>query len=314
MTTIFLACLAIVVLGAALWWLSSAGYRSPRLGNSAWHATFVTAAVAVRAALAEAFVPWPGSGAVCTAVIWSSEAMGPGHPPAAWFAAWLLAGGVVVAGGLAVLQVRCSTRTVVGARRRHRDMVRLAGRRSAGLNAAVSDHPWPAAYVVSRRSCGAVVTSGALHQLSDTELAAVLAHERTHAAGHRHVPLDVTRIAALALPRLRVARIAREQIAWLIEMRADEVAVQRHPRRDFARALVAEATGNGGGLAAPDSVPAATGGDTAERLRRLMRPPRLPRGVRFVLRTTLTALPAAPLAVAAACRWRQVLAVCFWSR
>jgi Zn-dependent protease with chaperone function len=308
---------AAAVLGAAMRWLPDSGwvYRSPRLGIAAWYAAFTTAAVAVGAAFVESFVPWPAAGAVCTAVIWCSEAMSPGHPPLAWIAARVLAGGVVLAGGLAALRVLRSTRTVVGARRRHRDLVRLAGRRSAGLDATVIDHPQPAAFVVSRRSCGVVVTSGALHQLSDTELAAVLAHERAHAAGYHQVLLDVTRIVALTVPRLRVAGVAREQIARLVEMRADEVAARRHPRRELASALVAMSTGHPGGSIAPGGVPAATGGDTAERLHRLMRPPRrLPAGVSSVLWTALAVLPAAPLAVAATCRWWPMLAVCPWGR
>jgi Zn-dependent protease with chaperone function len=247
-------------------------------------------------------------------VIWCTEAMSPGHTPLAWFTARLLAAAVVVTGGFAALRMWRSARVVAGGRRRHRDMVQLAGRRSADLDATVIDHPQPAAFVVSGQSCGVVVTSGALHQLSAAELAAVLAHERAHAAGHHQVLLDVSRIVALALPRLRVAGIARDQIARLIEMRADEVAAGDHSRRDLGRALVAMATGSGG-FAAPDGVVSATGGDTAERLHRLMRPPhRLPAGMSFALWAAVAALPATPLALAAACRWWPVLALCLWGR
>ena len=314
MIAVVLAVLAAVVVAATLRWLPGARwvYRAPRLGIAAWYAVLATAVVAIGSAVAEALLPFPGSSAGgCTAAIWCTEAMGDGHGPLAWLAARLLAAATAAAAGLAVVRGTRSVRAIARSRRQHRDMVWLAGRRIADLNATVIEHPDPAAYVVSGGACGVVVTSGALDRLGEPELAAVLAHERAHAAGHHQMLLDVVRVAAFVLPRARVVATAGDQIERLVEMRADEVAAQRHPRLDLARALVAMTAGHA--AAAPGGLAAATGGDTVERLHRLMRPPRrLPRAIGAALTAAVVALPAVPLALAAACRWWPFLAACLW--
>lgn len=311
MIAVILAVLAAAVATAALRWLPGArwAYRNPRLGIAAWYAVLLTVALASGSAVAEALVPWPGTSvAACTAVIWCDEATGDGHGPWVWLTARLLAGATMVAVVLAGVRIIGGTRTIVRSRRRHRDMLRVAGRPNAELDATVIDHPQPAAYVISGRRCGVVVTSGALHHLGEGELAAVLGHERAHASGHHQIVLDILKV----LPGAGVVAAARRQVERLVEMLADEVAAERYPRIDLARALVAMTARHAPGTT-PGGLVAATGGDTAERLHRLMRPPQqLPRQVGAAIWIAVAALPVAPMALAAACRWWPFLASCLW--
>ena len=153
-----------------------------------------------------------------------------------------------------------------------------------------------------------MVTSGALARLPEPELAAVLAHERAHAAGRHHRLCAVAGVLRHAYPRVPVFTQAHTQVARLVELCADEVAARAQSPLVLARALVtmaeaaatpgglvaeptnpgglvAEATNQGGvmaeatnpgGLVAeaanPGGVLAAAGGDTAERITRLLQP------------------------------------------
>lgn len=287
-------------------------YRAPRLGIVAWYTVLLTVAVAVGAALTEILLPWPAQWQTwCDGQAWCDGLGGARHGPVAWIGTRVVAAAASTAVLLRGARALRGTRTLARARRRHRDMVRLAGRRHTGLDATVIEHPRPAAYLAPGAARHPVVTSGAVGRLRPAELAAVVAHERAHADGHHQRLLDIVDVAALAVPRLRVVSTAREQIRRLIEMRADEIAAATHPPLMLARALVAMSAGPG--PAAPAGLVAATGGDTVERLHRLMRPPhRLPRPAEVAIVAAAVALPAAPLLLAAACGWWPVLSTCHW--
>ncbi|MBO3736574.1 M56 family metallopeptidase [Actinoplanes flavus] len=299
MISILLLTVAATVLTAAAHWLPAASwvYRAPRLGIAAWYAALITGAAAIGCAVAEVLWPWQAAGE---------------HGPLVWLMVRLLAAGAVAVTALVLLRTARAARTIVDSRRRHRDLVRLTGRRRPDLDVTVIEHPQPAAYVAGP-SC-TVITSGALDCLDGREVAAVLAHERAHGAGRHQLLLDMLQIAALVLPRSRVVATAREQVGRLVEIRADEVATRRHAPLSLARALVAmTTTAPGGGPTAPAGVTAATGGHTAERMHRLMRPPPpLPTFASAVLLSAVIALPVLPPTLAAACRWWPILASCLW--
>ncbi len=151
-----------------------------------------------------------------------------------------------------------------------------------------------------------VVTSGTLRELPDSQVAAVLAHERAHAHGRHHLLLDGVRLLAAAFPRAAVFGHAQRQIDRLVELRADEVATTGgHSGLELARALVALAEA---ARRPPTSLPvpvpvgavAATGGDALERVHRLLRPPApLPRAARLALAAGVVALAAAPVGLLA---------------
>ncbi|RSM71636.1 hypothetical protein DMB66_07260 [Actinoplanes sp. ATCC 53533] len=317
MITVVLLVFAALVTFSALRWLAVAAWtsRAPRLGIAAWYAVLGTVAIAIISAIAEALIPLPGATpAWCDAVIWCAEAMDDTHSPTAGFTARLLASLTAFAAMLTAIRVLHGARAVAQDRTRHRNAVCLAGRVREDLDATVIDHPQPAAYVISGRTCRVVVTSGALRHLSAAQLAAVLAHERAHAAGHHQLLLDVVRVTAAALPRFTVIATARDQVERLIEIRADDVAARRHRRVDLAHALVTMATTHHRESAAPPTgLAAATGGDATERLHRLMRPPRrLHHAVSVPSWAAVAVLPGVPLALAAACRWWPPLATCLW--
>lgn len=310
--------LAVVVAVVALRGLPSAAwvYRAPRLGMAAWYACLITVAASVAIAVAATLLH-VGSRlpVVCSAVVWCVEAMSGQYGTVIGTPVHLVAVLVALVGLRAVIRTAQGARAMGRRRRDHAEMLIVAGRPDATLGVTVIQHPQPAAYVLAGRSCRVVVTSGALDHLTAAELTAVLAHERAHAAGHHQVLLDVLRLAAQALPRLAVVRAAHEQIARLVEIRADEVACSGHSRLDLARALVTMATPYRGQSPTPGAAMAATGGDTAERLRRLLAPPRpLPRAYGAILSGFFAALPAGPFLLVAACGWWAPLSACLWTR
>ena len=125
-----------------------------------------------------------------------------------------------------------------------------------------------------------VLSRGVLDLLREDEVRAVLAHETAHVEQrHDLVVLPFVALGA-TFPRLRVVATAREQVALLVELLADDSAVRRHPRQVLARALYkvgsAQVPAGGLGVAAPvEGAGAGTGGGSAVLLRasRLVGPP-----------------------------------------
>jgi len=123
-------------------------------------------------------------------------------------------------------------------RRRHRDMLALVVREDDGLpGVLILDHPLAVAYCLPGLRAQVVFSSGALSTLSAQEIAAVLAHERTHAR-ERH-DLVLLPFAALrrVLRRIPLVSTAAEAVALLVEMRADEGACRVQSAGSLAHAL-----------------------------------------------------------------------------
>lgn len=153
---------------------------------------------------------------------------------------------------------------------RHRDLLALVGSPNpAGPDVTLVDHPALAAYCLPGRRANIVVTAGAVRALSAAQLAAVLAHERTHAA-ERH---DLVLLPFAALRRAfgksrLVARMA-EAVDLLVEMRADDRAATLAGRRHLRAALATF------GAAPPADLPAGVlgaAGAVTQRVQRLARP------------------------------------------
>jgi Zn-dependent protease with chaperone function len=293
----FAAALALAaprLLGRAAW-----AYRAPGLGVLAWHAAAVAVVLAIGLAdLATLGHPEPAAGWWGTLWQVCLNALAGAHGVGGRVAA--LAGSVL----LAALVFRLATGgwQVVGGggrrRRDHRAMLRLAGVRHADREFTVVPHPEPAAYVVPGRRPEVVVTTAALGRLSDVELAAMLAHERAHAAGRHHWLLVAARLLRRAFPWVPLFRHAVRELTRLVEMRADDVAARGHSRLALARALAA--------MAQRETVPEAlhgTGGDALERLRRLLDPPApLPVPARVLVAAFSGMLPLAPFLILASAR------------
>jgi Zn-dependent protease with chaperone function len=183
---------------------------------------------------------------------------------------------------------------VLRTRRRHRHVLSLVAREESGLpGVLILDHPLAVAYCLPGLRAQVVLSSGTLSALSPAEVAAVLAHEHTHAR-ERH-DLVLLPFAALRrlLPRSRLLSAAGEAVALLVEMRADEGACRKRCADSLAAAL------RRFGLTAVTPPPGAIGiadGAVAARLSRLGSTiPPLPLAVRWLVLVTGVVLVSTPL-------------------
>ncbi|MGA7131348.1 MAG: M56 family metallopeptidase, partial [Mycobacterium sp.] len=148
--------------------------------------------------------------------------------------------------------------------RRHARSAHIVGRRVAGVDGLVLEAPQKMAYCLGGRPGTIVITSAAIATLEPPHLDAVLAHERAHLAGRHHLLLAATRALAASLPRIRLFTLAETEVAWLLEMCADDTAARRHGPAALLAALLA--------LAGADPIPsAALGANTVGVCARVMR-------------------------------------------
>ncbi|MCZ7379867.1 M56 family metallopeptidase [Micromonospora sp. WMMC250] len=289
-------------------------YRSPRLGIAAWYAVLGAVLTAASGAVLAVVAPWQAATApACVAWRWCVQAArGEFGLLGRTAASVVLLAGLGLTVRLLLTGVRLA-RAASARRRTHVRILAMTGWTVPELGATVVDNAQPAAYVVAGHGRRVVVTTGALQQLAGDEVAAVLAHERAHAAGRHDLLLDGVRLLHQAFPRMALFALAHVQLCRLVEMRADEVATARHAPISLARALVTMATANAidHGTPALAGVVAATGGDAAERLHRLLTPPApLGRAQRAGLVAGITSLALAPAVALLAVQVFPVLGMC----
>ena len=271
--------------------------RSPRMGIIAWQATtasVVLAVVLIGVALALPTIPVTASVAelieACTLALRAqySTPAGAALSGAGVFLslAVMTRVGYCLAAGLATAGLD---------RRRQLQALALVARRH-GCQALVVDHPTAVAYCLPGRRQEIVLTTAALAALDEGQVAAVLAHEQAHLSGRHDLVLAAACALDRAFPRVPAFRAARDELARLIEMLADDAAAARSDRLTVATALVQLSGGS-----APAAALGAGGRSALARVRRLVAPAR-PLGAP---RSALAALAAAavltaPVAVAAA--------------
>jgi Zn-dependent protease with chaperone function len=210
-------------------------WRSPRTGILLWQMlTLAWVLCVVGAGFAVGLSPY-GRDIPTALGRWLSGA----QRPAGFLAPHVVAlvAGCVLAAGL-VLAVVWSWLRVVRVRRRHRDLLALVAREDAGLpGVLILDHPLTVAYCLPGLRAQVVFSSGALSALTAQEVAAVLAHERTHARErHDLVLLPFAALRPLLLGS-RLMAMAVEAVALLVEMRADEGACRAQGAGSLANAL-----------------------------------------------------------------------------
>lgn len=83
-----------------------------------------------------------------------------------------------------------------------------------------------------------VVSTGAMRRLSNDQLDALFAHERSHAHARHHWLLQSAGALATAFPRVRLFTAFAERAGELVEMAADDAAARRHGRLATALALL----------------------------------------------------------------------------
>ena len=249
--------------------LRGAGWaeQAPRLGIVVWQAlgaSALTSAVLAGLALTVPTVRVSADLAqllqACVMALTAQYASPGGAAAGAAGAVLALAvlGRVAWCAGAALLRIRRE-------RMEHREVLDMVGRADPVRGVVVLDHAEPAAYCLPGRHRRTVITTGALRALDDDQLAAVLAHEHAHQAERHDAVLAWTQTLARAFPRVPLFRLAEEEIARLVEMRADDVAAARSGRLTTAAALLAVAGGR-----TPAVALAAGGSTAARRVRRLI--------------------------------------------
>lgn len=216
-------------------------------------------------------------------------------------AAMLAAGGVWTAWSLA-REVRAARalRDV-----RHAELDHRAPELPAGLNPVqrtgerlvVLESVRPEAWSLPGPGARLVVTTGALQQLSQRELAAVLSHERGHVRARHHWLAQSAEALAAGFPGVGVFSTFRDQVGELVELAADDRAARRHGRLTTALALV-ELNSHRGvfGTCLPRQL-----AQSPRRVDRLLAgEPRLPVLRRLALTVAALAVPTAAVLLAAA--------------
>lgn len=122
----------------------------------------------------------------------------------------------------------------------------------------------PLAYCLPGVRSRVVLSSGTLDNLSDTELTAVLRHERAHLRARHDLVLEAFTAVHTAFPRFVRSGNALNAVGLLIETLADDAAVRVTGPRPLARALVMCAAGH-----TPRGAMAAGGPTTVIRVQRL---------------------------------------------
>ena len=265
---------AVAILGPPVLMRLTRSSVAPRLGVLTWLAATGTVLAAWAAAAAfligDLVREWNQPGDLIGACFSALRHVATGG------AGFRLQSGLLVlslAGTLALTVALCRLgRSLSTARTRthqHAQAARLIGRRISGYDAVVLDAPQCAAYCVAGRPHTIVITSAALNALDEPHLAAVIAHERAHLAGHHHQILSFTQGVTAVAPKVRLFSAAAQEVARLVEMSADDHAARLHGAGTLLEALIA--------LTASSPIPrralGATGGSVLARGQRLAAPP-----------------------------------------
>ncbi|GAA1733991.1 M56 family metallopeptidase [Aeromicrobium alkaliterrae] len=180
---------------------------------------------------------------------------------------------VIVLAGLAALvfHAAATTRATHHSRRRLHDVLdRREVTTLDGFDVVPGDRPF--AYCIpagARRRSRVVVSSTARQLLSADELAAVVAHERSHLSRRHHRAVFLAEVFTRTARPLRILPSYAEEVRRLVELQADDDASLRTGRVPLARALVTMASPVG-----PSGTLAMAGSAVGERVGRMLRRPR----------------------------------------
>ena len=130
-------------------------------------------------------------------------------------------------------------------RREHVELLELVGRefeqldRPAPRSLRVIDHPTPTAYCVPGVRHRVVVSTGMLNRLADEEVAAVLAHERSHVRARHDLLVEFFTVLHTAMPASLRQDDVLAEVHLLAEVLADRTAARVVGPIPMGRALVA---------------------------------------------------------------------------
>lgn len=152
-------------------------------------------------------------------------------------------------------------------RRAHARMLAMVGTAVPAYGVTLLEHSTPAVYCLPGRTRRVVITRGALDALTEAQLLAVLEHEKSHIRGRHHLLHAATDAFARTFPGLPLARAARDHLALLVEMLADDGALRRHSRDALASAMCEVAAGR-----TPRGALGSGGRGAMVRMRRILSP------------------------------------------
>jgi hypothetical protein len=184
-------------------------------------------------------------------------------------------------------------------------------RRALLADVRVLDHPSPVAYSLPGWHSRVVLSAGMLELLDPDELAAVLEHERAHLRTRHDLMILPFQSWVEVLGAVPGVRMARQSVAELAEMLADDVAARRTRGRVLATALTkvtlacadrAQTGDPGRALSGAESIGSSAAATTTvtARVTRLVRPTPLPKLVTvgvYLLSALLLAVPTGLLLV-----------------
>lgn len=300
MSALAFTTLALLLVGPVPALLARAAWplRAPRAVIVLWQAVVVAAVFsAFSAGIAIAsrlFVPGPDGTPMATLVGGISRL---GWP------LWMLH--VVVLALTLLVGARLTVavcKVAIGTRRRrarHRMLVDLLGVTRGSVpprptDLRILEVVQPMAYCLPGMRSRIVLSEGALASLADTEVHAILSHERAHLRARHDLVLEVFTAVHTAFPRLVRSASALGAVRMLVELLADDAAVRMAGPTPLGRALVACASGRtpAGALAAGDV-------STVLRVRRLSGRgnSRTLSAIAYVTASAVLVVPTAALAV-----------------
>lgn len=242
--------------------------RAPRAAIVLWQAVAAAAVLsAFSAGLALAsrlFLPGP-DGRPTSSIAGEIDVLG--------WPLWLCSVGVLALTLLIGARLIMSVMQVaIGTRRRrahHRMLVDLLGERHHELvGTRILQVTEPLAYCLPGMRSRVVLSEGTLRTLEDSELAAIVRHERAHLRARHDLVLEFFIAVHTAFPRFVRSGSALNAVRLLVELLADDAAVRAVGPTPVARALVACAA-----APTPAGAMAAGGPTTVMRVRRLSGPP-----------------------------------------
>jgi Zn-dependent protease with chaperone function len=270
--------------------------RAPRAGLAAWLACALSAVVSVVLVGLVLAIPCvqlstdPAVLRACLSLLRAQYASPAG-------AVTGMVGGLLAAAVAGRVAWACGSVLAAARRRRsaHDDVLAVIARPGPAADVRVIDGDRPAVYCLPGRR-RIVLTTSALIRLDDGELDAVLAHERAHLSGRHHIVLALAVALQRAFPSAWFFAVASRQVAYLVEVAADDAAARRAPRLTVASALLAVATAG-----VPAGALGAGGSAAAQRIQRLINPPsrdsRARRAVTYAALTMAAALATVAFAV-----------------
>ena len=295
------ALLLLAAIAPAAWapGLSRAAWplRAPRAGIAAWLACSLSAVVSSALAGLVLAIPCaqlstdPAALRACLSLLRAQYTSPAG-------AVTGVAGGLLAVAVVGRLTWFCGAAVVAARRRRaaHDDVLAVIAKPGPAADVRVIDGDRPAVYCLPGRR-RIVLTTGALTCLDAGQLGAVLAHERAHLAGRHHIVLALAVALQRAFPAVGFFAEATRQVAYLVEIAADDAAARRAPRLTVASALLAVAAAG-----VPAGALGASGSAAAHRIQRLINPPppdsRARQAVTYVTLAAATTLAVAAITLA----------------